>query len=313
MKEFIITSGESGRRLDKYIMHVLPGAQVSFIYKMLRKKNIVLNGKKASGNEQLCEGDIIRFYLADETFEHFSGCEEIPVDLSSMMPPVIYEDDDVLMVDKPEGMLSQRAKADDISLNEICLSYVRTLDSFDNNDTYTPSICNRLDRNTSGIVTFAKTYRAARVLSEAFRDHTLGKYYKCILAGKVEPTDLEGYLVKDGKTNTVKIVSEKNAGDFIKTRITPVRTNGEISLVDINLVTGKTHQIRAHLASIDHPIIGDPKYGDKVINDKYRKEYGIRSQMLVCFRMVFPDDLELKQIAGKTFEIPLPAEFEKVL
>ena len=313
MKEFIVNNSEAGRRLDKYISHILPKAPSSFVYKMLRKKNIVLNDRKASGNEALADGDNIKFYLSDETFEKFTNDGFETSDLSGLMPPVVYEDDDFLIVNKPSGMLSQRAKADDISLNEICLSYVRGECKYNENASFTPSICNRLDRNTSGIVTFAKTYRAAKILSQAFSDHTLGKYYRCVAGGKVKEACLEGFLVKDEKTNTVKIVPKGRGGDYIKTIISPVKTAGDLSLVDIKLVTGKTHQIRAHLASCGTPIIGDPKYGNRVLNEKYRKEFGIKSQMLVCYRLVVPDDDAFGTISGKTFEIPMPDEFEKVI
>ncbi len=313
MKEFSVAPSDEGRRLDKHIMHILPNAPSSFVYKMLRKKNIVLNDAKASGNEILSGGDSIRFYLSDETFEKFAkGSEETP-DLSHLMPPVIYEDDDFLIVNKPSGMLSQRAKADDTSLNEICLSYVRAGASYEDSASFTPSICNRLDRNTSGIVTFAKTYRAAKILSKAFRDHTLGKYYRCVAKGNVKEADLEGFLVKDEQTNKVRLVSEKSGGDFIKTMIRPLRTNGDVTLVDIKLITGKTHQIRAHLASCNTPVVGDPKYGDRSFNEKYRKSFGIRSQMLVCHKLVIPDDNSFLGLSGKTFEIPMPEEFEKVM
>ena len=313
MKEFNIIPSDAGRRLDKYIMQILPKAPSSFVYKMLRKKNIVLNGSKASGNELLSGGDNVKIYLSDETFEKFAKGSEETADLSQLMPPIVYEDDDFLIVNKPSGMLSQRAKADDVSLNEICLSYVITRSGSEDGTSFTPSICNRLDRNTSGIVTFAKTYRAAKTLSQAFRDHTLGKYYRCLATGNVKKASLEGRLVKDEKTNKVSIISDSDYGDYIKTEITPVKTNGDATLVDIKLVTGKTHQIRAHLASCGTPVIGDPKYGDRTVNERYRKNFGITSQMLVCYRLVIPDDGAFLSIAGKTFEIPMPPEFEKVL
>ena len=128
---------------------------------MLRKKNILLNDKKASGNELLCTGDTVRFYLSDDTFEKFSAKVAVNIDASGKMPDIVYEDADILIVDKPSGMLTQRSSADDISLNEICLSYVNLnkQQANDEPDSFTPSVCNRLDRNTSGLVTFAKTYR----------------------------------------------------------------------------------------------------------------------------------------------------------
>ncbi len=314
MKEFHISSNDAGRRLDKYVMRILSEATSSFVYKMLRKKNIVLNDRKADGREILSDGDCIKIYLADETFDKFSKKESLADDLFSMMPAIVYEDDDIIIVNKPAGLLSQKSKADDISLNEICLSYVRNSKGGSNEDpTFTPSICNRLDRNTSGLVTFAKTYRAAKFLSEAFRDHDLGKFYRCIAKGNVIDADLEGYLIKKEKDNTVTISRSSGKGQYIRTKIKNVRSNGAISLVDITLLTGRTHQIRAHLASKGHPVIGDPKYGDKEMNDFFRNKYGIKYQMLVCYKLVMPDDILLEEIAGRTFEIDMPDDFKKVM
>ena len=313
MKEYEITKADEGRRLDKFIMHILSEAPASFAFKMLRKKNIVLNDKKASPDDVLRCGDNVKFYLSDETLDKFSKKTREAVSLDGLMPPVVYEDEDVLIVNKPSGMLTQKSKADDISLNEICLSYVEKKQK-DKTEAgaFTPSVCNRLDRNTSGLVTFAKTYRGARYLSEAFRDHSFGKFYRCIAKGNVENADVEGRLVKDEKSNTVTILPDGTEGSLIHTKIRNIRSNGDLSLVDIELITGKTHQIRAHLASLGHPLIGDPKYGDRKTNDEYRKRYNISSQMLVCYKLVVPDDFPLADIAGKTIEIPVPDDFDEV-
>ena len=315
MKEHKITSADEGRRLDKYIQRILSNAPSSFAYKMLRKKNIVLNDKKASGNEFLKAGDIVRFYLADETFDKFSDNKDTYGDISHLMPPVIYEDDDILIVDKPSGMLTQKSSANDISLNEICLSYtILKNGTGDFTGGFTPSVCNRLDRNTSGLVTFAKTYRAAKCLSEAFRKHSIGKYYKCMALGHIEKDiELSGSLSKDNMANKVKVAKDGSFEKKIITRIHPLKNLDEVSLLEIELITGKTHQIRAHLASCGHPVVGDIKYGDSAINRRYRKLYGIESQMLVCYRMVFPDDLPLEKAAGKTIETDVTDDFYRVL
>ncbi|MCR5686747.1 MAG: RluA family pseudouridine synthase [Lachnospiraceae bacterium] len=308
MKEYSISKNDEGIRLDKFIMRILANAPSSFAYKMLRKKNIVLNGKRAVGSENLSVGDSVRFYLSDETFDKFSKKDADLIEYP--MPPILYEDDDILLVNKPAGMLSQRSSSSDVSLNEICRAYVKKTPSDDG--TFVPSVCNRLDRNTSGIVTFAKTYRAARYLSEAFASHTLGKYYKCIAAGVIkDSTELSGTLVKSGDTNTVTV--SKEGGAHIRTGIEPIRSNGELTLLKIRLYTGKTHQIRAHLASIGHPILGDCKYGNREINDKYRKAFGVRYQLLVCDRLDFPDDFPLEVYRGRIFSVDIPAIFDKVM
>lgn len=327
MKEFTVTNTDAGRRLDKYIMRILNGAPASFAYKMLRKKNIVLNDRKATGNEVLSEGDVVRFYLADETFYKFHRTRQSdgqdldhPTDnrarqLSSDMPPVVYEDADILIVNKPSGMLTQKSSADDISLNEICLSYVIKSGSYTQNETaFRPSVCNRLDRNTSGLVTFAKTYNAARILSVAFSNRTIGKYYKCVAVGIIEDDMvLTGTLIKDPVSNKVTIKDYDHTGSRIDTRVHPLRTNGKLTLADIHLVTGKTHQIRAHLAHAMHPILGDNKYGKRELNNEYKRLYGISSQLLTCDRIVFPDDFEIASVSGRTFSISLPGDFDKVM
>ena len=315
MKEFVISESDEGRRLDKFVMNILKNAGSSFVYKMLRKKNIVLNGARAGGAELIKKGDVVRLYLSDETFDKFSkiGAEE--ADLSGRMPAIVYEDEDVLIVDKPAGMLTQRRAASDISLNEICLSYVRKTGSKSSADVdhFTPSVCNRLDRNTSGLVTFAKTYRGARCLSAAFRDHSLGKYYRCIAIGNVSDSEISGSIIKDPKTNTVIVSDDEGEESDIRTIIRRISGNGRLTYCEIKLISGKTHQIRAHLAHIGHPILGDPKYGDRTVNEEYRKKYGIRSQMLVCCRLTVPDDFPLISLAGKTFETKIPSVFDKVM
>lgn len=314
MKEYRISSQDEGRRMDKYVHHILSEAPVSFVYKMIRKKNIVLNDKKALGNEILHEGDNIKFYLSDETFEKFtknaSSC-----DIVHDIPPIVYEDEDIIIVNKPAGMLSQKSSADSVSLNEILLSYVNNSKSDDGMiSTFTPAVCNRLDRNTSGLVTFAKTYKGSRCLCTAFADHRIKKYYNCIVKGVIhKEMDLAGSLTKSVKINKVRVYNDTGAGKYINTRVYPISSNNELSLLEILLVTGKTHQIRAHLASVGHPLIGDYKYGDKRLNDEYKRRYGINHQMLVCRKMEFADDFEIKSVSGREFEIELPHEFSEVI
>lgn len=315
MKEIVISANEEGRRLDKYLQTLLCNCGSSFIYKMLRKKNIVLNDVKASGKELLTKGDSVKLYFSDETYEKFTKRSVSNVNIEAKMPPIIYEDDDIMIVDKPSGMLSQRSTGTDISLNEVCISYLYEKGTLTegSQETFVPSICNRLDRNTSGLVTFAKTYRGARTLSQAFRDRTIHKYYECIVVGTVdEDLHLSGSLVKDEKTNKVSVSSDMN-GDHIETKIHPIKPGDKLSRLEILLITGKTHQIRAHLASIGHPILGDYKYGNRSVNEQYRRLFGIDSQMLACCRLEFPVDFDLPGVAGKTIHIKAPSFFNEVL
>lgn len=320
MKEYTITGNDKGIKLSKYLGRILPAAGQSFIYKMLRKKNITLNDKKASGNEILCTDDSIKIYFSDDTFEKFScGKEDIVSDnLSNAfkeLPPIVYEDDNILILNKPAGMLSQKSHEEDISLNEICLSYLLSKGeiSSDSLKMYKPSIVNRLDRNTMGLVVFAKTYNAANQLSKAFKERTVHKYYRCIVVGKIdEEMLLSGSLLKDTDKNIVTIINDGQ--ENIKTKITPLKSNENYSLLEVLLITGKTHQIRAHLASISHPIVGDVKYGNKDVNDVLYKKYKLKHQLLVSYRIVFPEFTEeLQSISKKEFTIKTPAIFERLI
>ena len=320
MKEYVIGTNDKGIKLVKYLLKILCSASPSFIYKMLRKKNITLNDKKAAGDEILKDGDIIKIYLSDETFEKFSYTAdndsiEYLDELYKKMPPIVYEDENILILNKPSGMLSQKSTDKDISLNEICISYMLNKKeiSFEQIKLFKPSVVNRLDRNTMGLIVFAKTYNAANQLSKAFKDRTIHKYYKCVVSGKLdEDMTLSGTLIKDNEKNIVKI-TEDEAGN-IKTQIHPLKSNEKYSLLEILLITGKTHQIRAHLASIGHPIIGDNKYGDPAVNNKLYKEFKIKNQLLISYKLVMPKLSDtLASVSEKEFVIDAPEIFERLV
>lgn len=326
MKQIIINESDAGQRLDKYLNKLLKDAGKSFIYKMLRKKNITLNEKKADGSEHLKAGDEIRIFFSDETFEKFAGKPE-PIQPASVsrqtiqkLPPVkiIYQDDDIMIVNKPSGLLSQKAASDDISLNEYLLQYLLkkgkvTKESI---QTFRPSICNRLDRNTSGIVTAGITYRGARELSRLLRERTADKRYLALVKGVIrKPEQLRGYLIKDEKENKVSIVPQQTEGaDPIETDYIPLGDNGRMTLLEIHLITGKSHQIRAHLSSIGHPVIGDNKYGEESVNGWYHRTYHGHYQLLHSWKLSFPKEgCQLENLAGKTFKAALPENFVTIL
>jgi len=332
MKEYSIGEKEAGQKLHKWIARVLKEAPVSFGYKMLRKKNIVLNDKKASGNEVLVAGDRVTFYLADDTFSKFAGKQKKQPDFihrasgTNIEMPVIYEDQHVLLYNKPVGMLSQKASEQDYSVNEYFLSYLLESGQLTEREltTFKPSICNRLDRNTSGLIICGKTMQGLKIMNGLLRDRSLRKYYQCIVLGAVsESFSLQGYLHKDAKTNTVTIHPKKVKGaDEIQTEVWPEKNlqasiNGReipLSLLKIHLITGKPHQIRAHLSSIGHPIIGDYKYGNRKINDWFRQKYGIESQLLHAHCLRFPMlEGTLANLSEKEFTAPLPDSFLKIL
>lgn len=315
MKIITVDKNEAGQRLDKLLMKQLNKAPKSFIYKMLRKKNITLNGKKAEGSEKTQLNDEIKFFLSEETIENFSEVfhtTTVDYDFS-----VIYEDSNILVVNKPAGLLSQKAEKEDISLVEHIISYLLTTNQMtkDELQTFKPGICNRLDRNTSGLVAAGKTLLGLQTMSELFRERTLDKYYLCIVKGTIkEAQRITGYLKKDEKTNKVTITgSFTEDSEPIQTEYHPLKYNDKYTLLQVKLITGKTHQIRAHLSSIGHPIAGDSKYGHKVTNLELKKAFRLEHQLLHSYQLVFPKMTgEFEILSGKVLTAEPPDYFTRI-
>ena len=377
MIEFKIRADEAGQRLDKYLAKYLNQAPKSFIYKSLRKKNIKLNGAKAEGNELLKEGDQIRLFFSDETLgtlrteaarphlkstiasayrdtglpdlkqgipgSSVSGFRqgESPAFSLSDYCEIIYEDEHVIIANKRAGILSQKAEADDFSINEALLLYTREQQSASGipaSAAFTPSVCNRLDRNTSGLICFAKTYAAAREWNRLFQEREMKKYYLAVVSGEVrEPVHAEGWLLKYKKNNQVRIfdrpeqdasrietafrsVSPKELKILMEQEhlyvdgLYPSLPQG-YSLVLVELITGKSHQIRAHLAHLGHPLAGDPKYADPAETARLRKAYGICRQLLHAYTLELPEEVQspMEDLRGCHFHAPLPDDMRRIL
>lgn len=307
MKLITVHKQEEGQRLVKLLGAYLKEAPTSFFYKMLRKKNITLNGKKADGTEKLKSGDEIRLFLSDETYEKFAGKARPKEKFPTAKLNIVYEDSNVIFINKPAGMLSQKSVPSDVSLNEYLLGYLEKSGQWKQEESkaFRPSVCNRLDRNTSGLVICGKSMAGLQQMAALLKDRSLHKYYLCLVKGVMtESQHLEGYLLKDENSNQVKIFQKETEGAaHIITEYEPLYTEGETTLLKVTLVTGKSHQIRAHLSSIGHPIIGDPKYGERKVNAFFRETHGIKNQMLHAWKLTFPELAEpLDNLSEKSFE-----------
>ncbi|MBO5198941.1 MAG: RluA family pseudouridine synthase [Lachnospiraceae bacterium] len=344
MKLIIVGKNDAGQRLDKLLAKHLKKAPKSFLYKMLRKKNITLNGKKADGSERTEIGDEIKLFLSDATIAEFSedAPAAVPAAKAGESLSILYEDEDVVFINKPAGMLSQKAERSDVSLVEYLLSYLLESGSLTEADLigFRPGICNRLDRNTSGIVAAGKSLKGLQELSAAFQSRNLKKYYHCIVLGSIrQESRIDGWLVKDTAKNLVRVKAapspakegksdsrSQSSGSArtaactpteekesrILTEYRPLVTAKDYTLLEVHLITGKTHQIRAHLASIGHPLIGDDKYGNRVRNRYFKEQFGLNCQLLHAARLEFPKDFPLSTLSGRIIRAEEPELFLRI-
>lgn len=317
MKQISVSKNEAGQRLDKLLAKYLNLASKNFLYKMLRKKNITLNGKKANGNEMLVQGDQIKIFLSDETFDKFSNIQVQAADSSDLA--IIYEDSDILILNKPAGMLSQKAKPSDVSMVEKIIQYTLETGKLSKEElrSFQPAVCNRLDRNTSGLLIAGTSLIGLQTMAKLLKNRTMHKYYYSVVDGALKQSQrIKGYLTKNTVTNQVTVtknpISEQS--QWIETEYIPIANNGNWTLLEVWLVTGRTHQIRAHLASIGHPIIGDGKYGNREVNQLCLKKYGLNHQLLHAIRLEMPlIEGELSQLSEQSFTAPLPKLFLTII
>lgn len=321
MREINVTANEAGQRLDKLLARYLREAPKSFLYKMMRKKNITLNGKKAQGNEIVNCGDTVKLFLAEETIAKFQGKGGVRSgeNASLVKLDIVYEDEHIVLINKPAGMLSQKAKADDISLVEYLTEYLLESGSISMEEAalVRPAVCNRLDRNTSGLVVAGKSLPGLQTMSLLLKDRSLRKYYRCIVKGELSGKNhLKGYLTKDGASNRVSIAQKPRSGEDkpIETEYEALACANGLTMLEVHLITGRSHQIRAHLSSIGHPILGDMKYGDEELNRRYRKSHNVRSQLLHAYRLELPEiEGPLSYLSGRTFYAELPPLYRGVM
>lgn len=290
LREIIIHKNENEQRLDRFLQKYLEKAPRSFVFKMIRKKNIKVNDKKAEPETIIYEGDRVQLYLSDETIDKF--IVEKKTIRSKLIPSIVYEDDNIILINKEIGILSHGAGGDfEENVVDSMISYLIEKGDYVPRieKTFTPSICNRLDRNTSGLIIGAKNYDSLKEMNEAIKLGLIKKFYKTIVKGKVDKEiRAEAYLTKDDDRNMVKVShGDSDGSKKIITNIKPLKYSQGYSLLEIDLITGRTHQIRGHLASLGYPVIGDRKYGDKATNDIFRDEYDLDNQWLHGYKVEF--------------------------
>lgn len=314
MREILITHNEQGQRIDKFLMKYMSLAPKSFVYKMFRKKNIKLNDKRIDGSEILNNGDNIKLYLAEETIGKFIKNKSVAK--SSRDFDIVYEDENILICGKPAGLIVHPDREHKTNtLNDQLLYYLSEKGEFNPNKSmgFVPSVCNRLDLNTSGIVTMGKNLNAVQELNRGFRDKLIDKYYMTIVKGVVDKSGtIEGYHIKSDD-NIVSICSTDNGGSYVCTHYKPIKNNGKYTLLEVNLETGKSHQIRACMQYINHPIIGDRKYGNKITNKYFHDTFGLENQFLHSYKIVFNfNDGCLRYLNGKEFIYNFNNKFLKI-
>jgi 23S rRNA pseudouridine955/2504/2580 synthase len=313
MKEIIISENESNQRIDRFLGKLLPQASKGFLQKMLRKKRIKLNGAKSDPNTILTVGDTLQIYFSDETIEGFRNSNHNKKLSSKKMESlnIVFEDDNLLVLNKPVELLTQPDKTETTSLIDMAVSYLIETGSYDpqTNLTFTPACANRIDKNTSGLVIVPKTYKSLQMVTAAIREDATEKVYLTLVLG-ITPAEGEiiGYINKDPKTNTVTFSKESTSSSDKKAELTytTLFSRSGYSLLKVNLLTGRSHQIRVQLAAIDFPILGDPKYGSRRLNIKLYEDFGLKSQLLHSAKFsLIP--------THQTFTAPVPEIFEKIL
>ena len=311
MREIKIAKNDAGQRLDKFLTKALD-LPVGLLYKSIRTKKIKVNRKRAENNTVLNEGDVIQCFLAEEFFGKLDEAGDVSLSLDKIQPKldIVYEDENIMLLNKRPGVSVH--EDEDSKVNTLIAhvqAYLYQKGEYNPKDeqSFAPALCNRIDRNTGGIVIAAKTAEALRVMNEKIKLREIDKYYLAAVHGipKKKEDTLTGYLLKDEKLNKVRVFDSNppRGAKNIITKYKVVATRGSDALIEVELLTGRTHQIRAHMAHIGHPLVGDGKYG---VN-KGDKAQGYKFQALYSYKLRFSfkgEETALEYLNGKEFSIP---------
>ena len=315
---YTITNKDCNQRIDKFLKRMLKDAPVSFLYKMFRQKDVKVNGKKANIDYILKEGDVVDIYLKEDLLNQFHKealLRPVKADF-----PILYEDDNILVIDKPKGLLVHGDEGEKrITLQNMVLNYLKDKREWDPDSLtgFIPSPAHRLDRNTSGIVIFGKNLPALQELLTLFRERTqIEKRYTLLVRGTTsERGEINYPLIKDSNKKMVKVGTIQKGAKPALTRFHRIKSyTCGFSLVEAELLTGRTHQLRVHFAAIGRPIVGDSKYGDFKVNENFEKLYGLKNQFLHASYFKFDKiDGVLSYLSGKEFNSSLPEKEQKIL
>lgn len=288
MRELVVKKNDANQRLDKFLLKKFKTMPKKMAYMYIRKKCVKVNGKKATPEVMLKENDLLTFYIRDEFFDNIQE-ENYEFLKAPKNLKIIYEDENIILLDKKPGVIVHQDK----SYHFDCLLLRLQHYLYDNGEynpkeenCFAPALVNRIDRNTGGIVIGAKNAESLRILNQKMKDRELHKFYLCLLINKPKKDNaiLSDYLIKNEKTNKVTVLrNEKQGAKKILTKYSVLETNNNLTLCEVELLTGRTHQIRAHMSSIGCPILGDNKYGNKKLNQKY----SLSKQCLYSYKLAF--------------------------
>lgn len=316
MFDIRITENESGQRVDRFLRKYLTEYSLGDIYKLFRKNKVKLNEKRVKENQMLQVGDVIKLYI-DKPEEETRP--DKPAIKAAGKIDIIYEDENIMIADKPAGLLTHPDKPGDTdTLLDRALNHIYRGNGASGSQTFSPAVCNRLDRNTGGIVIIAKNYKTLKAVNHSIRERWIRKLYLCVVAGKLDKSgELKAFLTKDQDRNVVSITEvDPGEGKEIHTKYRTLGVSDSVSepgkqfsLLEVELVTGRSHQIRAHFASLGHPLAGDVKYGDKTVNEFFRKKFGLKHQFLHAYCISFNDTHEdIGYLKGRSFNSRLKPE-----